>query len=298
MQTSYGLKNAYFNCVDTFCNVHDLSYNQTPTKQLDGLLSEWGALKNLLSGVNEVNLSCAYPENVHSVLKKYNMQGLPVVEAKYATQNGFKNAILHIKNVLELSENELSEISMYSGQNKLPVLITYGRTLYEMGTIDKTYNLSPARFLEELGFLDRNCLILGGNYLDKDDLEILSNYDTKLALTPQSDSFKGRGAINLSPLLSKGIDFTFASDDFPFVNMLAELNLASSQTANAMLDAEVANREELFESITSTKSLKLDFNERNIEKSVLSNALPRVELDEKYVARLAELEEQILKEIK
>lgn len=298
MQIDYGLKNIYFECLGTFCQEHNITYDQASSKPLDALLSEWGALKNLLAGVNEVNLSCQHPENALSALKRYDMKGQAVTDAKLALKNGYKNAILHIKNVLDLSENELAEISMYSGQNKLSVLITYGQSLYEMGTIDKTYNLSPARFLEELGFLDRNCIVKGGNYLDKDDLEILSSYDVKLALTPQSDAMLGRGAVNLSPILAQNIEFNFASETFPFVNMLAEVNLACNQTANAMLDIKLAKREELFDYIKSSLPLALEFDDERIEKLILSNALPRVKLDKNYLSRYAELEKQILKEIK
>ena len=114
-----------------------------------------------------------------------------------------------------------------------------------MGQIDKLYGMSPARFLEEEGFLDRECLILGGNYLDKDDLNILSQYDARVVVTPRSDMLLGRGFINLSPLKSQGLALGFATDIHPYTDMLAEVYLAAGQTANLMHDAKAVQFEEL-----------------------------------------------------
>lgn len=288
MQQRFDLKNEYFDCRGAFCQAHNVALEKC-TARLDGLLCEWGALKNYLSGVGEVNLRCENAKNAQNALKKWNMSGSAVVDGLTAIKRGERDCIVLLDDILSLSEKQLGDIALYCGKHKLPVLINYGRSLYEMGTIDKTFNLSPARFLEEMGFLDRKCALLGANHLDKDDLEILSQYEAKIVLTPQEDGLLGRSAVNLAPMLAKSIELGFASGAFPYVNMLAEVNLAAFNTSSAMNDSTLAQRAALAKCVGATDG--------DIEAKTLQNALPNVE-NEGAKARLTELENEILKEIK
>jgi len=287
-------KNGYYDALGSFLKCHFLDTSQVKiTDEEDRLLCEYGALKNVLAGVGEVNLSCMHPDNALGALKKYSLSGKAVLDGKQLEDLDGKEAciIIHIQSVLDYSENELQDISMLSGQKKVPVLIDYGRSLNEMGSIDKTYGISPIRVLEDMGFLDRECTLLGGNYLDKDDLAILSMYGTKLCLTPQSDMLKGRGFVNLAMIKNSGIEVTFASDDYPYVDMLSEVNWACGQTVNLLCDRNAISRTEILGKVTTNPT-------KEMERMMLSGERPCISVSKELKERFLAIEKELIKKIK
>ncbi len=285
-------KNFYYDTLQSFLNCHFEGKQEVAiTQQEDTLLCEYAALKNLLAGVKEVNLSCHYVRSALDALKKYNMTGKAVVDGEnLGDVEGYENCIIiHLKYLPRYGENQLQELSMYSGQKKVPLLIDFGRSLDELGTLDKMYGTSPTHFLEDMGFLDRDCTLLGGNYLDKEDLSLLAMYSARLALTPKSDMLQGRGFTNLAMIKNSGIEFNFASDDFPYVNMLSEVNWACGQTANLLCDNTAVTRGEILEKITTSASKRL-------EKAMLSGE--GISQPQELKERLLWLEKELVNKLK
>lgn len=242
---STGFKNYYCDPLASFVYEGlprlDLS-DITVTPEQEEWLCEYAIIKNKIAGVSELNIAFSQPVIVRQLLNKYGMTGRPVVSELNKCD---KDCIFHIKDILALSEVQLQEVAERVGMLKIPCMITFGRTLDEMGQLDKLYGMSPARVLEDMGFLDRECWILGGNHLDKDDLTILSQYDAKVILTPRSDMLLARGFVNLAPLKSQGLTLGFATEVHPYADMLAECYLAAGQTANLMRDYDIVTFEEL-----------------------------------------------------
>ncbi len=285
-------KNFYYDTLKSFLNCHFEGKQEVAiTEEEDALLCEYGAIKNLLAGVKEVNLGCHYAKNALDALSKYNLSGKAVVDGNIEDFEGYEKCIfIHIKGLLNYSENQLQELSMYSGQKKVPLLIEFGRSLEELGTLDKLYGVTPTRLLEDLGFLDRDCTLLGGNYLDKDDLSLLAMYGTRLCLTPQSDMLKGRGFTNLAMIKNSEVAIVFASDDFPYVNMLGEVNWACGQTANLLCNERAVTRGEMLEKITPNPT-------KQLERLMLSGERQISDLPE-LKDRLSRLENELIKRIK
>ena len=223
----------------------------------EGILCEYVVIENLLSGVSELNLSAVNPQNALNALDKYHLKGRAVVTSTIPNIDP-KRCILHIKDIIE-EEGTLQDIAFKLSKEKYPILITYGRTLHEMGTIDKTYSLSPASYLESIGFLEKECYILGANYLDKDDLNLLKMHDAKIVVSPRADMFKGRGFVNFAPLKNLGLQTLFASDELPSVDILAEAMLAIGQTGNLLHD-EVVTLDDLNEIWSSETDFKIEFS--------------------------------------
>ncbi len=235
-----GYINYYYDCLNSFANEID---ELVPKKNNpESELIEYGLLKNKLSGVREVNIACQDVQLARQLLQKYQMRGVPVINT---LENFQKDVIFHIQNILSYSEVELEEIVHKSKLYNIPIMVTFGRTLYELGEIDKSFAMSPVTYLESLGILDRQCIILGGNYIDKDDLIMLASYDAKIVVTPISDMRHARGFVNLAPILNQGIDIGFASDDSPTVDILNEVKLGAGQTANLMLSYDFAPMQNL-----------------------------------------------------
>lgn len=280
-----GFINYYCDVLASFANEFKkaLPCDLVLSQDQERALCEYAVVKNKLAGVGKLNLSCSCPDLALNALKKYDMQGCAVVDDFEKCKEG---CIFHIKDVLALSESQLQEYSMELGLKKKPCMITFGRSLYDMGQIDKTYNMSPVTFLEDMGFLDRECFILGGNFLDKDDLSLLSQYDATLILSPRSDMLAGRGFVNLAPLKSQNLTLGFASDIHPKVDMLGEGNLAVGQTANLMYDVNIVSLNEI------GKFLLLRQPKIDIELFALQDE--EVEQDAKLKARLMELKDELM----
>jgi cytosine/adenosine deaminase-related metal-dependent hydrolase len=65
-------------------------------------------------------------------------------------------------------------------------------SLDEIGLIDVKYHLSPVQLLHKLGLLEK-CTVVGGVYLDRDDVDLMSQCGTPLVLCPTSSMGYGYG---------------------------------------------------------------------------------------------------------
>lgn len=285
MQNQRGYINFYCDSLSCFLYEKYPKFDLSEIKisqEAEKFLCEYVVLKNKLSGVSELNISATNSSCAVEALSKYSMQGKAVIDAETFDFVASENIIVHIKDILSLSENKLQDIAMQCGKKNLPVLITFGRNLNELGSIDKTYKMSPVTFLESMGFLDRDCSILGGNFLDKDELALLASYDCRLVLSPHADMFMGRGFINLSPLKSQAVTLAFASDVYPKIDMLKEGELACGQTANLMYDHKIVTLDKL------SKFMFADGKSRsNLENYEFQSR--RFEVDECEIEELARL---------
>ncbi len=275
-----GLRNSYCDSLKSFLFQHFPLQEVVKIRALpinddeDRWLCEYSVIKNLFAGVRELNLGCKYANNAIYMLDKYGLSGNAVVQETIDLPEITDRVIFHVVDVLAYSENELQDIALKLGRSKVPVMITYGRSLNEMGSIDKEYGQSPATFLESLGFLDRECFILGGNYLDKDDLMLLASYDAKIIVSPRSDMLVARGFINLSPLVSQNIEILFASDEYPEVDMISEVELGCGQTGNLMTSSKYAEPSKL----------------------VLNVLKEKLSIDDEILHRVIKLDEDLTKE--
>ena len=135
-----------------------------------------------------------------------------------------------LENIGEFSEAELSQLSEDFAKTKERCFMKVGRDLFELGEIDKLYKKTLAEVLEDFGFLDRNCVLVGGNCLEKDELQLLKRYDVPVVLTPNEDGRLGRRVSNLNTLRHLGFDVSFGSGTFAEIDFFAFMRqLVSSQ---------------------------------------------------------------------
>ena len=108
-----------------------------------------------------------------------------------------------VENLLDYAEGFLAELSDLTGRLEIPLFISLGRDIEEVGKLVNRYKMSPAEMLESFGFLDRECYLYGLNYIDKDDQKLLKTYDPTILIMPKNDGEEGRGEINLYNFNSK-----------------------------------------------------------------------------------------------
>lgn len=193
------LKGAYVlpNFVNVFCHslkAFEKTYGRFANKKLSESAIQLMLVKNLLAGAICNDL-------VHE-------------------SNGFM-----LENVAEKSEKELSDLSESVAQSKKHLFTRVGQTLDELGTIDKIYKKPLSQVLEEFGFLDRKSVVVGGNCFEKDELELLSQYDCDFCLTVSEDGKFGRRPTNLLQLDDRfcvgiGSGYSFEIDFFAYMRQI------------------------------------------------------------------------------
>jgi hypothetical protein len=229
-------------------------------------LSKFALVLNSRADVGKVNLS-APNADILPFFEEFGLDGrviLPYEAIPSLKTSDFVGGrvALEVKSLLENDEKTISDISDLSGKMKIPVFINFGRTLEEVGLLSSRYNSSPARLLEDFGFLDRECYLLGCNFIDKDDLDIISSYGGKVVLTPRSDMMKGCGAVNLYSIENKGIEYGFGNQSYPQIDMANEAEIARGNTANLLYERGLISTESLLKALL----LEEEDSERSIEK--------------------------------
>ena len=118
-------------------------------------------------------------------------------------------------------EKQLEYLSETAAKENLNIYIKVGQNLDELGTIDKKYGKSAAYVLEDFGFLDRSSVIVGANCFEKDDFNVLKNYDKKVVVLPFEDGRIGRRLTNLVYLKFMNFDVNFGSGDIAEIDFFA-----------------------------------------------------------------------------
>lgn len=199
--------------------------------------------KNLDVGVKYLQIFSHNPLQTIQDMKNANISGRVVIDSTQALNQKNLKSILEQKfpiavyvDILQLDEGDIEKISFLN----LPVVIPLFEDLYRTGQISSKYDVSPAKFIEDMGFLDRDCTILGGVYADKDDLQILGDYGAKIVVCPISLAKHGATFANI-PLMQKyGLKILLGSGDEENIDFEKEVEflyltqLALLQNPNAV----------------------------------------------------------------
>lgn len=271
------------------------------------ILVELAIIKNLLAGVGEVNLKVLRRGMAEKFLEKYNLQGREILSARQMTALSTSEFVggricFDVENLLDYAEGFLTELSDLTGKLDIPIFISLGRDIEEVGKLVNRYKMSPAELLESMGYLDRNCFLYGLNYIDKDDQKLLKTYNPTLIFLPRNDGEEGRGAINLYNFIYNDLKFVFSSGKCYNINMLAEGKLALTNTSNLMHERGLISIQSLLSSLQmedSKNEISLLIDKDEMEENIFDK---KVEIkDEKLLQKQMFLEEktkEIAKRIK
>lgn len=101
------------------------------------------------------------------------------------------------------AEDDLDEIVDYCVEKNAKVIVCAGDDLYDSGVLEAREYLSPVMFLHKIGLLDRNCSVVGGICLDRDDADLMAQVGASLIVCPTYSCGTGRGIPVISPALGK-----------------------------------------------------------------------------------------------
>ncbi len=159
-----------------------------------------------------------------------------------------------LEHIEDLSEQELEEISILAHKNKTKLYIKVGQTLEELGTIDKLYGKPVSQVLEDFGLLEDAPTIIGGNCLEKYELELLKNYDCKFVLTPFEDGKEGRRPTNLNALRNLDFEVSIGSGLATEIDFFAYIRQLLMNTRSMFEDKEILTEQEVLKIATNQKT--------------------------------------------
>ena len=153
--------------------IDEILNSKTLTQQQVKQLCEYAVIKNKIAGVTFLNLKVPDFGYGIELLEKYNMNGHEIVSANLMNCMPSKALVgqrlmLEVESLLEYNENFLSDLSDLSAKIDIPIIFALGQDLEEVGKIVNKFKMSPIQTLESFGFLDRECYVLGLNFIDKD----------------------------------------------------------------------------------------------------------------------------------
>ena len=258
--------------------------NKMLTSQQIKILCEYAVIKNKMAGVSYLNLKV--PDFGYGVelLEKYEMKGHEIVSANLMNCMPSKALVgqrlmLEVENLLEYNENFLSDLSDLSATAGIPLIFSLGQDLEEVGKIVNKFNLSPVQTLESYGFLDRECYVIGLNFIDKEDQKLLKDYNVTCILSPCCDGEEGRGAINLYNFVYNELKFGFSSRKCYNVDMLKECYLARVNTSNLMYESDLIDIENLLSAVSDDNLIEIDWDELSKDENILNQTI-RININE------------------
>lgn len=139
---------------------------------------------------------------------------------EYKTDLITKSVFVH--SIYSMNEDKILGMIDFARKHDLPLGIHLSETLTEVGDCTtKNKDLTPPQYLENLGFFDRpNALCAHCVHMDKDDLQILADYDANIVVNPASNIKLASGIAPIYAMQKKGINVCIGTDSVASNNNL------------------------------------------------------------------------------
>jgi len=185
----------------------------------------------------------------------YNFSSDKLDETLISKMNNNEEFIFSLKNVLFNSEKNFASIIKLSKIYNKPILINGTENLPMAGDIEKEFSLNNLSILENLGLLDVNHIINNSNVLDKNEIELLNIYNSKLIFSPSLNLNFGNPNANIYSLNKQNLIGISSFNNDYFLELFLARNL-EKQGYNCL---EVFSEKELinFSTINNAKILGL-----------------------------------------
>lgn len=167
------------------------------------------------------------------------------------------------------SEEKFYDILRFAKDYDLPLGIHLAETLKEVGDCTQQHQgLTPAGYLENLGYLDRPCLCAHCVHMDKDDLQILADYGASVSTCPSSNIKLASGIAPIYAMQNKGINVTIGTDGVASNNsldMFKEMFLVATLSKVSLYDPAVVSAREVLQMATINGAKALGLNSGEIK---------------------------------
>ena len=171
--------------------------------------------------------------------------------------------ILYAHSLYSCDESQFNELNKFAVEHNLIKSTHASETLTEVGIIDNKYNMTPIALLESYGFLDSPTILAHCVHCDKDDIEILANYDVTVATNPSSNLILGSGIAPLYSYVKNNINVSIGTDGAASnnnLNMFKEMYLADNLQAGVLNQAQVITTIDTLKMATVRGALALGYD--------------------------------------
>lgn len=159
------------------------------------------------------------------------------------------------------SEQDLEIYIEFAKKHNLPLSASLSETLEEVGECTiKNNNKSPVQYLEDLGFLDRECTLHHCVHMDKDDVKILADYNVNVVTCPSNNLKLASGIAPLSTFLANNVNLALGTDGpTDRIDMFKEMFLASTLQKATLYDLNIMTEKQVLQMATINGAKALGF---------------------------------------
>ena len=171
--------------------------------------------------------------------------------------------ILYAHSLYSCDESQFNELNKFAVTHNLIKSTHASETLTEVGIIDNKFNMTPIALLESYGFLDTPTILAHCVHCDKDDIEIMSNYDVTVATNPSSNLILGSGIAPLYSYVKNKINVSIGTDGAASnnnLNMFKEMYLADNLQAGVLNQAHAITTIDALKMATVRGALALGYD--------------------------------------
>lgn len=248
-----------------------------------------GILENIRSGVTLIEENYFCTKAILKAIKKTKIRARIGLEDKDKNSYALFDEIIdkvkddpllkpcvYVHSIYTYSDEEIEDKIIYSKQKNLPLSIHLSETLTEVGDCSVKTGKSPVEYLEDLGFFDRPTTCYHCVHMDKDDAQILANYDVNVVTCPASNLKLASGIAPLNSFLSKNINICIGTDGPASnnnIDMFKEMFLCSTLQKAQLYDSEIFGARQVYEMATKNGYRALGFDGGEVEEGKLADLI-------------------------
>lgn len=171
--------------------------------------------------------------------------------------------ILYAHSLYSCDESQFAELNKFANSHNLIKSTHVSETLFEVGNIYNRSGLTPIALLENYGFFDSPCLLAHCVHCDKEDIEIMKNYNITVATNPSSNLILGSGIAPLYSFIKNNINVSIGTDGAASnnnLNMFKEMYLADNLQAGVLNQAQAITTVDALKMATVRGALALGYD--------------------------------------
>ena len=163
------------------------------------------------------------------------------------------------------SEEKFEKLVAYAKKKNLPMATHLSETLKEVGDCTvKNNGLTPPQFLEQVGFLDRQCSFFHCVHMDKDDLQLLKDYEANVVTCPSSNIKLASGIAPIFAMQNKDLNISIGTDGAASNNsldMFKEMFLVSTLSKVNLYKPDIVSARDVLKMATVNGAKTVGFDD-------------------------------------
>lgn len=181
---------------------------------------------------------------------------------KLIVGNNLVKAVSYPHSIYTVPEENMEEFITLAKKHNLPVATHLCETLKEVGDCIVKNKVTPPRYLEDMGFMDRGATLYHCVHMDKDDIQILFDYNANVVTCPSSNLKLASGIAPLHTFLDKGINLAIGTDgpaSNDSLDMFKEMFLCATLPKANLKESQVMTIDQILSMATVNGAKALGF---------------------------------------